>query len=45
VENPALARVLDKTGFADLGVAGRNYPSRGGMRRVRHDLKRVRQGA
>jgi RimJ/RimL family protein N-acetyltransferase len=41
IENPASARVLDKAGFADLGVARRNYPKRGGMRRVRHYLKRL----
>jgi RimJ/RimL family protein N-acetyltransferase len=41
VENPASARVLGKAGFADLGVARRNYPERGGMRRVRHHLKRL----
>ncbi|MGH6895878.1 MAG: GNAT family N-acetyltransferase [Geminicoccaceae bacterium] len=41
VENPASARVLDKAGFTDLGVARRHYPTRGGMRRVRHHLKRL----
>ena len=30
VENPASARVLRKAGFADLGVARRDYPMRGG---------------
>jgi RimJ/RimL family protein N-acetyltransferase len=41
VENPASARVLRKAGFADLGVARRDYPMRGGVRRVRHYLKRL----
>jgi RimJ/RimL family protein N-acetyltransferase len=41
IENPASARVLDKAGFTDLGVARRNYPKRGGMRRVRHYLKQL----
>lgn len=36
IENPASARVLEKTGFRDLGVAARDYPKRGGARRVRH---------
>lgn len=36
VENPASARVLEKAGFADIGVIIREYPKRGGMRRVRH---------
>jgi RimJ/RimL family protein N-acetyltransferase len=39
LENPASARVLHKAGFADLGVARRRYPKRGGLRRVRHHLK------
>jgi RimJ/RimL family protein N-acetyltransferase len=41
LENPASARVLDKAGFADLGVARRRYPKRGGMRQVRYHLKRL----
>jgi ribosomal-protein-alanine N-acetyltransferase len=41
VENPASARVLRKAGFTDLGVARRDYPMRGGLRRVRHYLKRL----
>ena len=41
VENPASARVLDKAGFADLGVVRRDYPQRGGMRSVRRHLKRL----
>jgi RimJ/RimL family protein N-acetyltransferase len=41
IENPASARVLDKAGFVDLGVARRNYPKRGGVRRVRHHLMRL----
>ncbi len=41
VENPASARVLRKAGFVDLGVARRDYPMRGGLRRVRHHLKRL----
>jgi RimJ/RimL family protein N-acetyltransferase len=45
IENPASARVLDKAGFTDLGVARRHYATRGGMRRVRHYFKRLRQGA
>ena len=36
VDNPASARVLEKAGFADLGVMIRNYPARGGQREVRH---------
>jgi RimJ/RimL family protein N-acetyltransferase len=36
VDNPASARVLEKAGFADLGVITRNYPARGGQREVRH---------
>jgi RimJ/RimL family protein N-acetyltransferase len=36
VENPASARVLEKTGFRDLGVVARDYPKRGGARRVQH---------
>ena len=36
VENPASARVLEKAGFADIGEVIREYPKRGGMRRVRH---------
>jgi ribosomal-protein-alanine N-acetyltransferase len=36
IENPASARVLEKTGFSDLGVAARDYPKRGGARRVHH---------
>ena len=35
IDNPASARVLEKAGFADLGVVGRDYPERGGLRRVR----------
>ena len=41
VENPASARVLSKAGFIDLGVARRDYPRRGGLRKVRHHLKRL----
>ncbi|MEZ5933958.1 MAG: GNAT family N-acetyltransferase [Alphaproteobacteria bacterium] len=36
VENPASARVLEKAGFANLGTIVREYPKRGGMRRVMH---------
>jgi len=36
VENPASARVLAKAGFGELGTVVRNYPARGGPRRVRH---------
>jgi RimJ/RimL family protein N-acetyltransferase len=35
VENSASARVLEKAGFADLGVIDRDYPERGGVRKVR----------
>ncbi|MEM7021847.1 MAG: GNAT family N-acetyltransferase [Pseudomonadota bacterium] len=35
-DNPASARVLEKAGFADLGVVTRDYPARGGPREVRH---------
>ncbi|MGH6919466.1 MAG: GNAT family N-acetyltransferase [Geminicoccaceae bacterium] len=45
IENPASARVLDKAGFTDLGVARRHYPTRGGMRRVRHHLKQLRKSS
>ena len=41
VENPASARVLSKAGFVDLGVTRRDYPRRGGLRRVRHHFKRL----
>jgi RimJ/RimL family protein N-acetyltransferase len=43
IENPASARVLDKAGFTDLGVARRHYPTRGGMRRVRHHLRQLQK--
>ncbi|MGI9490888.1 MAG: GNAT family N-acetyltransferase [Geminicoccaceae bacterium] len=36
VENPASARVLEKAGFSELGVIVREYPKRGGLRRVHH---------
>jgi RimJ/RimL family protein N-acetyltransferase len=39
VENLASARVLEKAGFADLGVTIRSYPARGGKRRVKHYRK------
>jgi RimJ/RimL family protein N-acetyltransferase len=41
VDNPASARVLAKAGFADLGLARRDYPERGGLRPVRHHLRRL----
>jgi RimJ/RimL family protein N-acetyltransferase len=41
VDNPASARVLAKAGFADLGVVGRDYPERGGLRQVRRFERRV----
>lgn len=41
LENPASARVLSKAGFTDLGVTRRDYPKRGGVRRVRHHIKRL----
>lgn len=41
IENSASARVLAKAGFTDLGLARRDYPERGGMRRVRYHLKRL----
>jgi len=36
LENPASARVLEKAGFANIGTIIREYPKRGGMRRVMH---------
>ncbi|MDH3664089.1 MAG: GNAT family N-acetyltransferase [Alphaproteobacteria bacterium] len=36
VENPASARVLEKAGFSKVGTIVREYPKRGGMRRVIH---------
>lgn len=36
VENPASARVLEKAGFTNMGPIVREYPKRGGMRRVMH---------
>ena len=36
VENPASARVLEKAGFSNVGTIVREYPKRGGMRRVTH---------
>lgn len=36
VENPASARVLEKAGFSKVGTIVREYPKRGGMRRVTH---------
>lgn len=36
VENPASARVLEKAGFSNIGTIVREYPKRGGMRRVMH---------
>lgn len=36
LENPASARVLEKAGFSDMGTIVREYPKRGGMRRVKH---------
>lgn len=36
VENPASARVLEKAGFSNMGTIVREYPKRGGMRRVIH---------
>jgi ribosomal-protein-alanine N-acetyltransferase len=41
IENPASARVLAKAGFTDLGTVRRNYPQRGGLRRVRRHLRRL----
>jgi RimJ/RimL family protein N-acetyltransferase len=41
VDNPASARVLEKAGFADLGVITRNYPARGGQRDVKHYRKKL----
>jgi RimJ/RimL family protein N-acetyltransferase len=40
LDNLASARVLEKAGFADLGVISRNYPARGGRRDVRHWQKK-----
>ncbi len=39
VDNPASARVLEKAGFAAMGVTTRSYPARGGHRDVKHYLK------
>jgi len=36
VENPASAKVLEKAGFSNMGAILREYPKRGGMRRVNH---------
>ncbi|MGH1478263.1 MAG: GNAT family N-acetyltransferase [Geminicoccales bacterium] len=36
VENPASAKVLEKAGFTEIGVIVREYPKRGGLRRVHH---------
>ena len=36
IENPASARVLEKAGFSNMGTMVREYPKRGGMRRVNH---------
>lgn len=36
VENPASARVLEKAGFSKVGTIIKEYPKRGGMRRVTH---------
>lgn len=44
VENPASARVLEKAGFVYCGVIRRNYPERGGVRRVRHYRKWLEGG-
>jgi RimJ/RimL family protein N-acetyltransferase len=41
IENPASARVLGKAGFTDLGLVRRDYPQRGGLRKVRHHRKRL----
>jgi RimJ/RimL family protein N-acetyltransferase len=41
IENQASARVLSKAGFTDLGMVRRGYPKRGGLRKVRHHLKRL----
>jgi RimJ/RimL family protein N-acetyltransferase len=41
VENPASVRVLEKAGFAELGVFERDYPERGGLRKVRRFRLRV----
>ena len=35
LENPASVRVLEKAGFAISGVVERDYPERGGVRKVR----------
>jgi [ribosomal protein S5]-alanine N-acetyltransferase len=41
LDNQASARVLEKAGFAHLGVVTRHYPARGGRREVRHYQKRL----
>ena len=41
LENPASVRVLEKAGFAELGVFERDYPERGGLRKVRRFALRL----
>lgn len=36
IENPGSTRVLEKAGFINSGVITREYPKRGGLRRVHH---------
>lgn len=43
-DNPASARVLEKTGFAEQGLVRRDYPRRGGLREVRHFRKTLEGG-
>lgn len=43
-DNPASARVLVKTGFAERGLVRRDYPERGGLRQVRHFRKSLEGG-
>jgi ribosomal-protein-alanine N-acetyltransferase len=45
VENPASARVLEKSGFGELGTITRAYPERGGRRRVRQFRLRLKDDA
>lgn len=44
-ENPASARVLAKAGFEYRGLVERDYPARGGLRRVNHYRMTLREDA
>lgn len=43
-ENPASVRVLEKAGFASLGLIARDYPARGGRREVHHFRLEIQGG-